>query len=1161
MPSAVSIFPGLRESKVEEIKNAITNESTRFVNIWGSSGFGKTSTAIETAHNLSACGYPVYFLQMQHIDTVDRLLLKILSIFRSNLVNVGLAAEYELVSIFTEIRIPIILILDNIDDLLTTDDSSAKIVSLFLEFLNSSSNINIIVTCSELLENMRDQVKGFQNFRITPLSPVSSLNFVRQLLPSFSKNVVTRVANICFHIPLAIKLVTSLIKENSEEIANKVLKELDVQEHRMEHLQQRMPKFFDMPYERLVLGDKHALISLTVFSSPVINKDAAIDIVSGEKGVTSNAIRTLKTLVMKSLIDEDPKGEYYSIHPLIFSFIVNKTSQTHMNDVLHAAKGRLCLFYLNRLESLNDNFLSGKVFEISTMIDFSLNLQTVISMVFTCEYQNFQQDLFRILSKAEIFFFMFLVPMHIKENITIYDLVIEKCEISNETVYMKLIVSNYFQHIAFSLLILNMHPAIPIDIREKIRLLTDGTASKLSCYEGLASICCGNVKNGIQQIEMSFCHLESCSDHLLLKCLCLQVLILYYTSLQQLNKVPKFVKMAGEVCEKLGNYNLFLIDHCEFPSSESPKENMGEPLVLFSYLIARWSKSFLTDKTRSHICNFVYNLQLRQDEEGCASYYFQQIHWYSDWVLACLSINEEQETLFDERIEVVSKSLQEYQDHSSFGENTFLNMTELLSGRLFLMYSLKSKFTNNEDLSVNTCGKALDLAREQYGEQHFETAFCYYNIGLAESSNEDHSSALKAFDKAIAIISGIGEHDECQLLCKVYLGRGRAYKRLGQLKLAIASCEKALKMKKKEVNAESEEVAEILHLLAVVQILSKHYTSARESLEHCLEIREKIFSTKLVASFKLAEIYFCLGYLYNILGNNNKSKMYYEHALKQLNSTDSTTENVLLKTCIYEKLLNLKVNEDSYVELLQENLPFIKEHCNEFVPTIYLNVAGNQLESGKYEVGLKFLQEALDVELDVLRQRTPELREKTVFCYLSVLDTLLKQGKLEIGKKVVDRAIQVSESLSQCKQPYWMFRCYGWKARFLGEEQKFADEVNFLENALLQLSKIPDESKSKMPEFVCRREISRAYMCQKQYEDALKSLYKALSIIKNTSPDGSEDEAELFNMLAQTAHKLKNKKLVVSNLRLAYKMYLKVLGKQHPRTEVSYLTYVRALMN
>ena len=232
--------------------------------------------------------------------------------------NVGLAAEYELVSIFTEIRTPIILILDNIDDLLTTDDSSAKIVSLFLEFLNSSSSINILVTSRELLENMRNQVKGFQNFRIRPLSQVSFCIFVRQLLPSCSEYVVTRVGEICFHVPLAIKLVTPLIKENSEEIANKVLEELDVPEYRMEHLEQHMQRFFDVPYEQLTLTDKHALISLTVFSSAVINKDAAIGVVSGEKKVTSNAIRSLKTLVKNSLIDEDPNGKYYTIHRLIF---------------------------------------------------------------------------------------------------------------------------------------------------------------------------------------------------------------------------------------------------------------------------------------------------------------------------------------------------------------------------------------------------------------------------------------------------------------------------------------------------------------------------------------------------------------------------------------------------------------------------------------------------------------------------------------------------------------------------------------------------------------------------------------------------------------------------------------------------------------------------
>ena len=37
---------------------------------------------------------------------------------------------------------------------------------------------------------MRDRVKGFRPVRIRPMSHVSSVEFVRQLLPSFSESIV-----------------------------------------------------------------------------------------------------------------------------------------------------------------------------------------------------------------------------------------------------------------------------------------------------------------------------------------------------------------------------------------------------------------------------------------------------------------------------------------------------------------------------------------------------------------------------------------------------------------------------------------------------------------------------------------------------------------------------------------------------------------------------------------------------------------------------------------------------------------------------------------------------------------------------------------------------------------------------------------------------------
>ena len=158
----------------------------------------------------------------------------------------------------------------------------------------------------ELLENMRDQIECFLDIPIRPLHPVSSAEFVRQLLPSFSESVVANVARISSHVPLAMKLVASIVQNNNEDMANKILEELSLSGNLLEidrSYEQNMKRVFETPFEQLKLSDKHALISLTVFSSGIISKDAAVDVISDEMRVVK-AVGSLKTLVKKSLIDE-----------------------------------------------------------------------------------------------------------------------------------------------------------------------------------------------------------------------------------------------------------------------------------------------------------------------------------------------------------------------------------------------------------------------------------------------------------------------------------------------------------------------------------------------------------------------------------------------------------------------------------------------------------------------------------------------------------------------------------------------------------------------------------------------------------------------------------------------------------------------------------------
>ena len=631
------MFTG-RDDEVKEYSKLITDDSTRLINIWGSPGFGKTSTAIGVAHYLSSLGYPVYFFKLQGITTIDKLLSKLLSIFKSSLVDVNLAPIDKLISIFREISSPIILILDNIDDLLSSETSSAELEDIFGEFLDSSTNINMIFTTRQLLEDLRDKVKGFQDVRIRPLSPVSSVKFVRQLLPSFSENVVTKVAEISYHVPLAIRLVSSLIKNNTEEMVNKVLEELHSPENRLKRFEKHMQKLFDKPFGQLESEDKHALISLTVFTSATISKDAAIAVVSGEEKVTLNALQSLDTLVMKALIDVDLKDKYYSIHPLIYSFISVKAEENDFQNVVNSSNIRFCSYYLLLFERLNDDFLAGKSVDNPQLDDVMEYLSAVMRESLLNNSEN-AHHVFRILSKAEIFLFLVRISSRASDDVLqLFDIAIQKSiSDSNDLTCLKLYVSNYFRNIASSLFVDEVHFDIPETMRKEIEKLSDGTAAKLSCYEGMFNICNGNVQYGIEQVEMSLGGLQSFPDHLLLKCLCLQVLTLYYDKQNEFEKSSEFRKMAVEVSMEIGNCNLFLVAEFDFSLSKSPRKELGEPLVLFCCLLTVWSKQFLGDETKRYVYNFVSYLQQQIEREECGSNYLFQILCYADMLLAVLS--------------------------------------------------------------------------------------------------------------------------------------------------------------------------------------------------------------------------------------------------------------------------------------------------------------------------------------------------------------------------------------------------------------------------------------------------------------------------------------------------------------------------------------------
>ena len=129
LPPTVPNFVG-REIECDKIITSLTSELTRHVNIHGSPGFGKTSTAISIGHHLQSKGQPVFLFTFRGINSKNEFISKLLSIFKRS-VSSRLTPVDELCSFLQDISCRFFLILNNLDDILacsTPDDNAATYV-------------------------------------------------------------------------------------------------------------------------------------------------------------------------------------------------------------------------------------------------------------------------------------------------------------------------------------------------------------------------------------------------------------------------------------------------------------------------------------------------------------------------------------------------------------------------------------------------------------------------------------------------------------------------------------------------------------------------------------------------------------------------------------------------------------------------------------------------------------------------------------------------------------------------------------------------------------------------------------------------------------------------------------------------------------------------
>ena len=274
LPTMVPHFTG-REEECNDVIAHVTSEATRLVSIWGSPGFGKTSTAIAIGHRLQAQGLLVYFISLRGLRLKSDLTPRFLGLFaHSATASQRLTADDELCSILAQIANPFVFILDNADDLFESGlpDVKEEVIDLIGEILNCSDKVTFLLTTRESFEFLNLRFKGHHALRTRELDEQSSSNLVQELLPDASKSDSIKIRQICGSVPLAMKLLCSSISEGSTgtssgsvdmflNTTNNILEMLDNSDYPSN---QRLKFLLDASFQRLSVKEREALISLCI---------------------------------------------------------------------------------------------------------------------------------------------------------------------------------------------------------------------------------------------------------------------------------------------------------------------------------------------------------------------------------------------------------------------------------------------------------------------------------------------------------------------------------------------------------------------------------------------------------------------------------------------------------------------------------------------------------------------------------------------------------------------------------------------------------------------------------------------------------------------------------------------------------------------------------
>ena len=365
-----------RHSDLENVLSKLTTGGSSVLNLYGSSGVGKTRLATEVLSQWQGkMKYKVDLRDVERMKYVHFQVLQALGIGSKETTTVS----YEANPVIFKMRHlrqrglgDILLLLDNVDQFSGGNSKAATSLNDdFVTFLQrliigrAKSSLKILLTSRSAFRH------GVDNYEVKGLEKISSGELLqRQGTPAIHGSQRERLVEMCRGKPLLLNGMASILRQeiaDAERLLGTIEQELEVEPFQdtedeatektdtfdfkeegidVEQLSCLRKMFFFLPSKTL----KESAVSVSLFCRP-FSLEAASKILGVNVSEAAIRMEGMRNSQVVSVVPE-ANELLYDIHPLMRKFLKSIGNSKAFVEAYQKAKDNFCYYFLSRLKTI-----------------------------------------------------------------------------------------------------------------------------------------------------------------------------------------------------------------------------------------------------------------------------------------------------------------------------------------------------------------------------------------------------------------------------------------------------------------------------------------------------------------------------------------------------------------------------------------------------------------------------------------------------------------------------------------------------------------------------------------------------------------------------------------------------------------------------------------